>query len=132
MSFLDQFEVSDDDLKNGVKYDLGDDHFIWLRPMDATNLEWAKALEHASRPYLKLMQKGKMPLEKDRDINMKVFCKKIVVKWQGSEFPEFSADACYELFKAKPKLYFLCRDLATTDISYQTEVLDDAAGKSST
>lgn len=128
--FLDQFSVDESAYKKGTKFDLGDGHWVRLKPMDRTNLEYHKAMEVASRPYLRLINAGKFPLEKDLEIHRRVFIDHIMVDWGGADFGEFTKERALEVLKEFPKLYYMLRDLAASDVHYTTEVIDDIAGKS--
>lgn len=142
MSLYKKYKTNPDLEVGGVwiEYDVTDDgkpiRFLVARAGGA-NLAFQKAMEKASKPYLKQIQSGTLSTELSNQIYLDVFLDTVLLGWENvtdrNDQPlEFSREAAAMLFSDLPEVYNDVRKMASEISIFREDVLEGTLGNSGT
>lgn len=109
-SNLDKLFKTDADLeKNGVWFELSEETGFLLRPFKSQNPRVKAAMAQHYKPYARLIELGTLEIEKQNEINIKLFINACLVDWKGVEIDgavvACDKDNALKLFLALPELF---------------------------
>lgn len=109
-SNLDQFFKTSADLeKNGVEFEIAPGVSFMLRPFKSTNPRVKAAMATLYKPYARQIELDTLGIEKQRDIQMKLFIQVCLAGWTGVEIDgtpvECTPDNALRLFTELPDLF---------------------------
>lgn len=109
-SNLDSLFKNDKGLEeNGIWFEIKEGVGFKIKRFGGFNSQAIKAaLAKHYKPYAKMIEAGTFPVDKEREITLKVFCNACITDWKGIEIDgkvaEFSQDACLALLVSLPEL----------------------------
>lgn len=107
---LDKFFKTSEALeKNGVWFEISDKIGFLLKPFKATNPKVKSAMATHYKPYAKQVEMGTLDLDKQQEIQIKIFIDVCLEDWRGVEIDgqevECSPENAHKFFKALPELF---------------------------
>jgi hypothetical protein len=103
------FKTSENFEKNGVWFEISDTIGFLIRPFKATNPKVKAAMASHYKPYARQIEMGTLDLEKQLEIQIKIFLDVCLVDWKGVEIDgkevEYTSENAYKFFRALPELF---------------------------
>ena len=111
----------------GIWFNVGDDVRFRIKRFGGMNSQKVKAVSAKYfKPYSKLIQKGALPEEKEREIMVKTFVESSVVDWENveidGELVEYSHEACIKLLLGLSDLTDALIEYASTFDSFKEDM----------
>lgn len=125
---LDSLFKNDKGLEeNGIWFEIQEGVGFKIKRFGGFNSQSIKsALAKHYKPYAKMIESGTFPLDKEREITLKVFSNACITDWKGIEIDgklaEFSQEACLNLLMSLPELADALVKYASDSQNYREEL----------
>lgn len=121
------FSTSKEVEKNGIWFNIGDGLGFRIKRFGGYNSsEMKKAYAKFYKPYAKLIEKGLLPEEKEKEINTQVWVESCLIDWRGVEIDgkeeKFSSEKAVELMVKLPELLDTLVDMSQDTSNFKEEV----------
>lgn len=128
MSLYNQYKLSNERITKGIQvtFEPNDDGTVptfIVGYMSTSNQRYNKSLERESKPYQRLIDLRKLPVEKDNEIMRRVFCSTILLGWEnvqdanGKAIP-FSFETAMQILADLPELFTQLKIEASTMVRF--------------
>jgi len=120
------FKSNIDFEKEGIWFEIGDSIRFRVRRFGGSNSEVKKAMVKYYKPFAKLIERGLLSDEKEKDIYIKSFIDACLVDWEGvevdGEIVPFSFENAHKLFTNLPELVETLMEYAQASDHYRVDL----------
>lgn len=112
--------------KNGVWFELNNGIKFLVRRFGGSNAEVKKAMVKYYKPVAKLIEKGLLDSEREKEILARAFIHACIIDWEGveieGEIAPFSVDVAEKLFSSLPELLDTLMEYSQESENYREEL----------